>query len=263
VVKITQSKIIWVIYAYITLKLIEQEVRVIRVKMTTFYVITLCNRGFGLIIPVLKQQIRLGVKTIMKKAIVIMSLFFALNVNAGDAEAGKTKSAMCASCHGADGNSTNPVWPKLAGQHEQYTARQLSLFKSGQRKATVMGGMVAGLSEADMQDLAAYFSSQKTNIGSSNPELLEVGKAIYQGGVKKLKIPACMACHGVAGKGNPLSGYPVLAGQHSAYTEQRLMAFKAGEVTADDDNGKIMADVAKYLSDAEIKALANYIQGLY
>ncbi len=231
--------------------------------MTTFYVITLCKRGFGLIIPILKQQIRLGVKTIMKKAIVIMSLFFALNVNAGDAEAGKTKSAMCASCHGADGNSTNPVWPKLAGQHEQYIARELSLFKSGQRKATVMGGMVAGLNDADMQDLAAYFSSQKSNIGSANADLMEAGKAIYQGGVKKLKIPACMACHGITGKGNPLSGYPVLAGQHSAYTEQRLMAFKAGEITADDDNGKIMADVAKYLSDAEIKALASYIQGLY
>jgi len=199
----------------------------------------------------------------MKKAIVIMSLFFALSANAGDAEAGKSKSAMCASCHGADGNSTNPVWPKLAGQHEQYIARELSLFKSGQRKATVMGGMTAGLNDTDMQDLAAYFSSQKSNVGSANSDLLEEGKAIFQGGVKKLSIPACMSCHGITGKGNPLSGYPVLAGQHAAYTEQRLLAFKSGEITADDDNGKIMADVAKYLSDAEIKALASYIQGLY
>ena len=192
-----------------------------------------------------------------------MSLFFALSAFAGDVDLGKTKSAMCAACHGADGNSANPVWPKLAGQHEQYTARELSLFKSGQRKGTVMAGMVAGLNDADMQDLAAYFASQKSNIGSANPDLLEAGKAIYQGGVDKLKIPACISCHGIAGKGNPLSGYPVLAGQHAAYTEQRLLAFKSGEITADDNNGKIMADVAKYLSNEEIKALASYIQGLY
>jgi len=192
-----------------------------------------------------------------------MSLFFILNVNAGDAEVGKSKSAMCASCHGADGNSANPMWPNLAGQHEQYIAKSLSSFKNGQRKATVMGGMSAGLSDEDMQNLAAYYASQKVKIGSANPNLVDAGKAIYQGGVSKLKIPACMACHGMSGKGNPLSGYPVLAGQHADYTEQRLQAFKSGETTADDSNGKVMADVAKYLSDDEIKALASYIQGLY
>ena len=194
-----------------------------------------------------------------------MSLLFASYVNAGDAELGKAKSGLCAACHGADGNSINPVWPKLAGQHEEYTARQLSLFKSGKRKGTVMAGMVAGLNELDMQNLGAFFASQKSSIGSANDTLIELGKALYQGGNTEMKIPACMSCHGVAGKGNPLSGYPVLAGQHSAYTEQRLYDFKAGEETADEDdiNGKIMADVAQYLTEEEIKAVASYIQGLY
>ena len=204
----------------------------------------------------------------MKKVFIcvsFMSLLFASFANAGDAELGKAASGLCAACHGADGNSVNPVWPKLAGQHEEYTARQLSLFKSGERKATVMGGMVAGLSEADMHNLGAYFASQKSTIGSADENLVELGKALYQGGQTKMKIPACMSCHGATGKGNPLSGYPVLAGQHAAYTEQRLKDYRAGEKIANDDdvNGQIMADVAKYLSDEEIKAVASYIQGLY
>lgn len=199
----------------------------------------------------------------MKNALILLSLLFAPMVMAADAELGKAKSALCVACHGTDGNSINPVWPSLAGQHEQYLARQLSLFKSGKRTGTVMAGMVAGLNENDMQDLGAYFSAQKINIGSADESLLERGKAIYQGGDSKMKIPACMACHGISGQGNPLSGYPVLASQHSAYTEMRLKAFKAGEVIADDSNGRIMADVVKYLSDDDIRAVASYIQGLY
>jgi cytochrome c553 len=184
---------------------------------------------------------------------------------AADAELGKAKSALCVACHGTDGNSINPVWPNLAGQHQQYLARQLSLFKNGKRTGTVMAGMVAGLNEQDMQNLGAYFESQKSHIGSANEDLLARGKAIYQGGNTKMKTPACMACHGISGQGNPLSGYPVLASQHSAYTQARLKAFRAGEVVADDSdsNGKIMADVAKYLTDDDIKAVSSYIQGLY
>lgn len=199
----------------------------------------------------------------MQKAIILISLFISQLVIAGDAELGKVKSAMCTSCHGADGNSVNPMWPTLAGQHENYLARQLELFKSGERKDATMAGMSAALSTNDMQNIAAYYASQKANTGSADEALVELGKSIYQGGKKKLNIPACMACHGVAGKGNPLSSYPVLAGQHATYTEKRLKAFKSGEIIVDDDNGKIMADVAKYLEDDEIKALASYIQGLY
>ncbi len=196
----------------------------------------------------------------------LMSLFFVSLANAsGDAEQGKAKSAVCAACHGVDGNSANPIWPKLAGQHEEFTARQLALFKSGTRNNAIMAPMVANLSEQDMKDLGAYFASQKTNTGSADENLVELGQLIYQGGKKKLNIPACMSCHGVAGKGNPLSGYPVLAGQHAAYVEQRLKSYRAGEIIEDKDNinGKVMADVAKYLSDDEIKAVASYIQGLY
>lgn len=196
----------------------------------------------------------------------LMSLCFVSSAMAGgDAEQGKAKSAVCAACHGVDGNSANPIWPKLAGQHEEFTVRQLTLFKSGARNNAVMAPMVANLSEQDMKDLGAYFASQRTNTGSADENLVELGQSIYQGGIKKLQIPACMSCHGVAGKGNPLSGYPVLAGQHAPYIEQRLKSYRAGEVIEDKDeiNGKIMADVAKYLTDDEIKAVASYIQGLY
>ncbi len=201
----------------------------------------------------------------MKKVLILLSLLLSTYSFAGDAKLGKVKSGMCAACHGADGNSVNPVWPKLAGQHEQYISRQLALFKNNERKGTVMGGMTAGLSKEDMENLGAYYATQKSNVGSADENLIELGKKIYQGGVSKLKIPACMSCHGMTGKGNPLAGYPVLAGQHAAYTEQRLKAFKSGEVVANDSdsNGKIMASVAQYLSDDEIKAVASYISGLY
>jgi len=194
-----------------------------------------------------------------------MSLVFTSFAIAGDAELGKGKSAMCVACHGADGNSANPVWPKLAGQHELYTARQLSLFKSGERKGTVMAGMVAALSAEDMDNLGTYYSTLKSTTGSADENLVAAGKALYQGGRADMKIPACMACHGMAGKGNPLSGYPVVAGQHAAYTEQRLKDFRAGETAgnADDVNGKVMATVAKHLTDEEIKAVSSYLQGLY
>jgi cytochrome c553 len=201
----------------------------------------------------------------MKKVVILISLFFTSFVSAGDAELGKGKSALCTACHGADGNSINPIWPSLAGQHEEYTARQLSLFKSGERKNAVMAGMVAGLNAEDMQNLGAYFASQKAKLASANENLIEAGKAVFQGGNAKMNIPACMACHGVDGKGNPLSGYPIVAGQHAAYSELRLKAFRDGETVANEDdvNGNIMASVAKYLSDDDIKAVSSYMQGLY
>ena len=201
----------------------------------------------------------------MKTALILVSLICSSLAIAGDAELGKAKSAVCTACHGADGNSVTPIWPKLAGQHEEYTARQLSLFKNGSRKATVMGALVSELSNEDMDDLGAYYSTQKSTIGSADESLVEIGKALYQGGRADMKISACMACHGMAGKGNPLSGYPVVAGQHAAYSEQRLKAFRAGESAGgeDDVNGKIMSSIAKHLTDTEIKAVASYMQGLY
>jgi cytochrome c553 len=201
----------------------------------------------------------------MKKVLLLLSLTFTSLVIAGDPELGKAKSATCVACHGTDGNSINPIWPNIAGQHEQYIARQLELFKSGERESSVMLGMVAGLSSEDMHNLGAYYASQKIKIGSANEDLVELGKSVYQGGVTKMNIPACMACHGVAGKGNPLSGYPVLAGQNAAYTESMLKDFRSGTTNGKegDTNGMIMSEVAKYLTDDEIKALSSYIQGLY
>lgn len=183
---------------------------------------------------------------------------------AGDAVAGQGKAAVCAACHGADGNSVVPTWPKIAGQHTMYLERQLNLIKSGDRPVPEMTGIVMTLSEQDMADLAAYFSAQTTSAGLADEALVATGEQLYRAGNSETDIPACLSCHGPAGEGNPLSGYPSLAGQHSVYSEKMLTGFRAGTMWGDDDSSsKIMTDVAKRLSDAEIKALASYIQGLH
>ncbi len=183
---------------------------------------------------------------------------------AGDADKGQSLSGTCAACHGMDGNSVNPIWPSLAGQHEAYLDRQIKLFRDGERDNALMQPMVASLSDQDVADLAAYFSSQKMKLKAANPEMVELGRKIYQGGDKERNIPACMACHGPTGQGNPLSEYPVLANQHASYTAIQLRAFKKGvSVKSEDDvNGNVMADVARYMTEEEIDAVARYIQGL-
>jgi cytochrome c553 len=182
----------------------------------------------------------------------------------GDADAGQAKAAVCAACHGADGNSVVPNWPKIAGQHAPYLQRQLGLIKAGDRTVVEMAGIVISLSEQDMADLAAYFSSQTSSPGLTDEALRASGERLYRSGNPETDIPACMSCHGPAGEGNPLSGYPHLAGQHSVYTEKMLNGFRAGTTWgADDANSKIMTDVSKRLTDAEIKAVASYVQGLH
>ena len=183
---------------------------------------------------------------------------------AGDADAGQSKAAICAACHGADGNSAIPMWPKLAGQHATYMERQLGLIKSGNRAVPEMAGIVVSFSEQDMADVATYFSNQTTSAGVTDEALRANGERLYRAGNSETDIPACMSCHGPAGKGNPLSGYPSLAGQHSVYSEKMLTGFRAGNTWGEDDaNSKIMTDVAKRLTDAEIKAVGSYIQGLH
>ena len=183
---------------------------------------------------------------------------------AGDAVAGQCKAAVCAACHGAVGNSVVPTWPKIAGQHTMFLVRQLNLIKSGDRPVPEMAGILMTLSEQDMADVAAYFSSQTTSAGLADEALVATGEQLYRAGNSETDIPACLSCHGPAGEGNPLSGYPSLAGQHSVYSEKMLTGFRAGTMWGDDDSSsKIMTDVAKRLSDAEIKALASYIQGLH
>ena len=194
-----------------------------------------------------------------------LSLLVSLPVFAvGDAGAGQGKAAVCAACHGVDGNSVVPNWPKIAGQHAPYLQRQIELIKSGSRPVPEMAGIVMNLSDQDMADLAAYFSSQTSKAGLTDEALRASGELLYRGGNPETDIPACMSCHGPAGEGNPLSGYPSLAGQHSVYSEKMLTGFRAGTTWGSDDaSSKIMTDVAKRLTDAEIKAVSSYIQGLH
>ncbi len=194
--------------------------------------------------------------------VLALGLVIASTVQAeGDPAAGKAKSAVCAGCHGADGNSMNPEWPKLAGQHQGYIAKQLRDYKSGNRKNPTMIGMVAGLSDQDMQDLAAYFASQTAKGGEADPDLVAMGEKIYRGGNLATGLAACMGCHGPGGGGNPEAKFPSLAGQHAQYTATTLGEFKT-EARANDPN-QMMRMVAGKMTKKEIEAVASYTAGLY
>ncbi len=180
---------------------------------------------------------------------------------AGDAAVGRTKAAACAGCHGEDGNSVNPEWPKLAGQGEAYIIKQLSDFKAGVRTNATMNGMAAPLSPQDMADVAAFFSSQKRTPGSADKDLVAQGEKLYRGGNSSTGAAACEGCHGPSGAGNPAAKFPSLSGQHAVYAANQLKSFKDG--TRTNDPNKMMEMVAAKLSDAEIKAVADYVQGLH
>ena len=181
------------------------------------------------------------------------------------AKAQQIVTQVCAACHGADGNSAIPANPVLAGQHEPYAFKQLVNFKSeggklAERPSPVMGGIVANLSRDDMANLAAYYGSQKAKPQSArDPELVKLGQEIYRGGIAKKGVAACASCHGPNGAGVPAQ-YPRLAGQHALYTLDELKQFRSGE-RANDPN-RMMRLVAEKLSDREMAAVAQYIQGL-
>lgn len=200
----------------------------------------------------------------MKKlAFALLAMFGAISTvsAAGSATDGKTKSMACAACHMTDGNSMVPAFPKLAGQHAEYIAKQLADFKSGARQDPTMTGMAAPLSDQDMADLAAYYTGNTRAIGSAaDTEKAAVGQKLYQGGDKAKGISACMACHGPSGAGNPGAKFPSLSGQHSAYVIKALKDFRAG-IRAN-DSAKMMRDVAAKMSDSDIKAVATYINAL-
>ena len=179
---------------------------------------------------------------------------------AGDAAAGQTKSVTCLACHGADGNSVNPIWPKLAGQHPEYILKQLADLKSGVRKDPLMSPMAAPLSDADMADLAAYFSSQKTAPGTAAPDQAKTGETLYRAGNAASGLTACIACHGPSGAGNGAANFPRLAGQHASYVDKALKDLRSG--TRSNDPNRMMRDIAGKMTDAEIAAVAQYIQGL-
>jgi len=172
--------------------------------------------------------------------------------------AGQAKAAVCASCHGSDGNSLVPMYPKLAGQSANYIIKQLKEFKDGTRKNSIMAGMAAGLSAQDRIDLASYFSAQKTSKGNGKENSL--GKKLYLGGDVKYGIPACAACHGVDGLGIPKAGFPAVAGQQVDYLKAQLDSFHKGE-RANDRNG-IMRGVTRKLKDKQAAALAQYMSSL-
>ncbi len=179
-------------------------------------------------------------------------------IYAGDVKAGQEKSVMCASCHGADGNSPIAIYPKLAGQSANYIAKQLADFKSGDRVDPVMAGMVAALSEKDMNDLAAYFAVQTPTAGQA--EGSDIGRKLYFGGDANKGITACVACHGVKGKGMAQAGFPALAGQNAAYLKKQLASFRDG--SRGNDRNNMMRNIAIKLSDSDTEELVKYMSSL-
>ncbi len=180
----------------------------------------------------------------------------------GDATTGKTKSVTCVPCHGADGNSNiNQIWPKLAGQHENYLAKQLQDFKSKTRNEPTMAMMAAPLSDQDILDLAAYFSSQTAKTTPVDSNLVERGERIYRGGNKEDDVPACVACHSINGKGNPMANYPTVGAQNAGYIVKQLTDYK-NDVRNPEGAAAVMKDVAKNISADDMKAVAAYIQNM-
>lgn len=171
---------------------------------------------------------------------------------------GASFAAVCAACHGADGNSGTPENPKLAQQHPEYLVKQLQEFKSGKRKSAIMQGFASTLSDDDMKNVAYWVTANKAKAGfAKDKELVALGERIYRGGVQDRQIAACAGCHSPTGAGIP-SQYPRLSGQHAAYTAAQLTAFRDGARK----NSIPMTQVAAKLNDREIRALADYIAGL-
>lgn len=202
----------------------------------------------------------------MKKclSVCLLSMLTQFSLAATDMDRIKALTGTCVTCHGASGNSANPIWPKIAGQNEKYLTKQMLDFKLGQeggRFNAVMQGMVAKLSEKDIRDVAAYYASQSGSPGKAEKKYVELGQRLYRGGDRERGISACAACHGPAGRGNQDAGYPVLSGQHADYTAAQLKAYRDGS-RSNDANG-MMQDIAKTLTDADITAVASYISGLH
>lgn len=201
-------------------------------------------------------------KKLVTLALVLGVSLFALNASAkGDAAAGKSKAAVCGACHGVDGNSASPQFPKLAGQNASYLVEQLSNFKSGKRQNPIMSGQAKNLSDQDMQDIAAYFASQTRQTGEADPGLVKQGEQIYRFGLRDEKVPACLACHSPDGVGNALMKVPALGGQHAAYVVAQLQAYASGSRTTDPN--KMMETIAARLTPAQMQAVASYIEGLH
>ncbi|NCT68924.1 MAG: cytochrome c4 [Rhodanobacteraceae bacterium] len=181
----------------------------------------------------------------------------------GDAKAGEAKAAVCGACHGMDGNPADKQYPKLAGQNEAYIARQLELFKTQKRQNPIMLGFASALSAQDMHDVGAFFATTSALPGVADDALVARGQALYRGGDAQLGVPACMACHGPDGRGMAGAGFPQLAGQWTDYVATKMKDWKAGTSWGDDANAKIMPAIVAKLSEADINAVASYVEGLH
>tara|TARA_B110000240_G_scaffold100993_1_gene114382 strand:+ start:176 stop:790 length:615 start_codon:yes stop_codon:yes gene_type:complete len=202
-----------------------------------------------------------------KISLYIATLFFTIftaNISAGDITKGKEKSITCVACHGQDGISVSPIWPKLAGQHQSYLASQLHEFKKGpegKRNNAIMYGISLALSNEDIDDLSAYYASLDKSIGTTADDSFKLGQNIYRGGNMEYKIQACIACHGPNGDGNGPAAMPVLSGQHAEYIYSQLKNFQSS--MRSNDPNKMMRNIVHRMTDEEMKSVAQYIQGLH
>ena len=203
-------------------------------------------------------------KKILTFIIILFTNYSIAIANTGNIQDGKIKSSECAVCHMEDGNSSVSVWPKIAGQHFGYIYKQLKHFQEGQegpRYNPIMLNIVDKLSDQDLLDLSAYFSSMKMSSGKALSEYVDLGRKIYHGGIFESNIPACAACHDVRGQGNSAAKMPRLSGQHADYTEDQLNKYKNNERRTDPN--EIMRNIAIKMSAEEIKAVSSYIEGLH
>lgn len=179
----------------------------------------------------------------------------------GNIQAGQAKAAsVCVACHGLDGNSVNPEWPSIAGQHAQYIVKQVKAFRAGQRNNPLMSPIAMTLTEQEVEDVAAYYATQKPKGQEADKSKVALGEQIYRGGLAANKVPACMACHGPNGRGNPASSYPSIRGQYATQISMQLQNYKKGDRKT--DQNEMMRTIAAKLNDAQIAAVASYIQGL-
>jgi len=181
---------------------------------------------------------------------------------AASLDVGKIKTKTCIPCHGIDGNSTVPTFPKIAEQNVGYTRKQLKEFIDGSRIDPTMEPIAKGLSATDIDDIALYYSKQKRTLGTTDPDLLELGQKLFRGGDPAKGISACIACHGPRGNGIPSAKYPKISGQFAAYTEKQLKNFKTG-FRHNDPNHDMMQDIAKKMSEEDIKAVSSFVEGLH
>lgn len=197
----------------------------------------------------------------VKVSLAVAAMGAAQLLHAGDISRGEDLSGDCMACHGADGNSENPEWPKIAGQNERYLVEQLKAYQTGDRENAIMAGEVEDLSEQDIRDLAAFYAAQDPTVESVDPDLKELGESIYRGGIPDKGVAACMACHAADGSGLPGAGFPRLGGQHAEYTAGQLQKYRDGDRAT--DRNRMMRGVAEKMSDEEIEAVSSYISGLY